>query len=31
MVSVTPCVLTLPDELPVNVPAVVPKGLWVLV
>jgi hypothetical protein len=31
MVSVTRCgVITLPDELPTNVPAVVPKGLCVL-
>ena len=31
MVSVTRCgVITLPDELPTNVPAVAPKGLCVL-
>jgi hypothetical protein len=31
MVTVTLCVLTLPVELPVKVPLVVPKGFWVLV
>jgi hypothetical protein len=28
MVTVTPCVLTLPVELPTKVPLVVPKGFW---
>jgi hypothetical protein len=31
MVTATPCVLTLPVELPIKLPLVVPKGLWLLV
>ncbi len=31
IVSATPCVITLPDELPTKVPSVVPKGPLALV